>query len=308
MSVLGPHGLSLFMPLLDDYTAHLATVHNSADLNGPHADWIWDRRNEVAATVAALNQELGFVGAGQFQPHIMTTSVGDASGLLFVSANPGWSRIPNAVEDAFRRQSRAANSEFCRNFFTVFPNEIGGNGWWSKALLLAHLVQVGSPAPGQPIIAPAQRWDWAQARGVASRVGNVDLIPLHSSGDKFGTLQGANLNPARQTLLDVATATLHMVLHLRPAPELTFVGSALGAPITDRLCEELNMMPRDTPEEDVGAPLWSQLHRWVHPDTGAKVVTFPQQVFAGFAAVNLPRGFMLPLASRLRAFIDEPVS
>ena len=67
------------------------------------------------------------------------------------------------------------------------------------------------------------------------------------------------------------------------------------------------MVPRDTPEEDVGDLLWSQLHSWVHPDTGAKVMTFPQQVFAGFAAVNLPRGFMVPLAARLRAFIDEPV-
>ncbi len=43
------------MPLLDDYISQLATVHIPADLNGPHADWIWHRRNDVAATVAALN-------------------------------------------------------------------------------------------------------------------------------------------------------------------------------------------------------------------------------------------------------------
>lgn len=295
------------MPLLDDYIAQLATIHTPADLNGPHADWIWDRRNDVAAAAAALNQELGFAGAGQFQPHIMTTSVGDASGILFVSANPGWRPIPNAAEDALRRQSPATNREFCSNFFTVFPRQVGGNRWWSRALLLAHLVKVGAPAPGQPMLVPRQRWAWAQAGGLASGVANVDLIPLHSTGDEFGTLKGAQLNPAQQTLLNVATATLHMVLHLQPAPELTFVGSALGAPLTDGLCEELNMMQRDTPEEDVGDPLWSQLHRWVHPDTGAKVMTFPQQVFAGYAAVNLPRGFMVPLAARLRAFIDKPV-
>lgn len=295
------------MSLLNDYITQLATVHNPADLNGPHADWIWNRRDDVAATVATLNQELGFAGAGQFQPHIMTTSVGDASGLLFVSANPGWSAIPNAAENAFRRRSTAANREFCSDFFAVFGREVGGNRWWSRALLLAHLVNFGASAPGQPMVVPRQRWAWAQAAGIASGVGNVDLIPLHSTGDKFGTLQGANLNPAQQTLLNVATATLHMVLHLQLAPKLTFVGSALGAPLMDGLCEELNMIRRDTPEEDVGDLLWSQLHSWVHPNTGAKVMTFPQQVFAGFASVNLPPGFMVPLAARLRAFIDEPV-
>lgn len=130
---------------------------------------------------------------------------------------------------------------------------------------------------------------------------------MHSTRDEFGTLQGANLNPAQLSLLNVATATLHMVLHLQPVPKLTFVGSALGAPLADDLCAELNMVWRDTSEEDVGDPLWSQLHGWVHPKTGAKVMTFPYQVLAGFASVNLPQGFMVPLAARLRAFIDEPV-
>ncbi|RYH34308.1 MAG: hypothetical protein EON54_20005 [Alcaligenaceae bacterium] len=295
------------MPLLDDYIAQLATIQNPADLNAPHADWIWHRRNDVTDAVARLNQELGFAGAGQFQPHMLTTSVGDASGLLFVSANPGWRRIPNTMEDAFRRSSLEANREFCSDFFTVFRREVGGNGWWSRALLLAHLVQFGAPAPGQPMVVPQQRWAWAQAGGAASGVGNVDLIPFHSIRDEFGTLQGANLNPARLSLLNVATATLHMVLHLQPAPKLTFVGSALGAPLTNALCAELNMVWRDTPDEDVSDPLWSQLHRWVHPETGAKVMNFPYEVMAGFASVNLPQGFMVPLAARLRAFIEEPV-
>lgn len=295
------------MPLLNKYISQLSKVHSPNDLNAQHADWIWDHRNDVAAMVATLNQELGFAGAGQFQPHIMTTSVGDTSGLLFVSANPGWSPIPNADENNFRRQSSAHNREFCSDFFTVFRREVGGNRWWSRALLLAHLVRVGDPAPGQPMVVPRQRWVWAQAGGLASGVGNVDLIPFHSTGDEFGTLQGANLNPAQHMLLDVATATLRMVLDLKPAPKLTFVGSALGAPLMDGLCSKLNMVLRDTPENDFGDPLWGQLHRWVHPTTGAKVMTFPQQVFAGFAAFNLPRGFMVPLAARVRAFIDEPV-
>lgn len=293
--------------MLDEYITQLAAIRGPADLSGQHADWIWDRRDDVAKAVAALNQELGFAGTGEFQSHIMTTSVGDASGLLFVSANPGWSPVPNAKEDAFRRRSRANNREFCSDFFTVFRREVGANRWWSRALLLAHLVRHGAPPQDRPLIVPRQRWAWAQAGGLASGVGNVDLIPLHSTSDAFGTLRGANLTLAHQSLRDVASATLHMVLNLQPAPELTFVGSALGAPLMDGLCAGMNMMQRATPRMDVGDPLWSKLHRWVHPKTGAKVMTFPRQAFAGYAAFNLPSGFMVPLAARMRAFMDEPI-
>lgn len=294
--------------LLDDYIAQLATINGPADLNGPHADWIWNRTAEVAQAVGELNQDLGLAGDGQFRPHIMTTSVGDASGILFVSANPGWSPKPNEAEDDFRKASIENNREFCEDFFTVVRREVGANRWWSRALLLAHLVRNGAPPGEQPMVAPRLRWTWAQAGGLASGVGNVDLIPFHSTGDKFGALQGANLTPAKQMLRNVATATLSMVLRLQPAPELTFVGSALGAPVTDGLCVELNMLAQDTPAEDVGHPVWSQLHRWVHPKTGAKVMTFPYQVFAGNAAFYLPRGFMVPLAERMRAFMDAPGS
>jgi hypothetical protein len=165
------------MPLLDDYIAQLATVHNSADLNGPHADWIWDRRSDVTETVAGLNQALGFAGASRFQPHLLTTSVGDASGLLFVSANPGWRLIPNAKEDAFRRISVEANRKFCSDFFTVFRREVGGNGWWSRALLLAHLVQFGAPALGQPMVVPKQRWAWRRLAVLRQASATSTLFP-----------------------------------------------------------------------------------------------------------------------------------
>lgn len=292
------------MPLLEDYIAQLDTVHTPADLNAQHADWLYEHRNEVPEAIAELNHEMGFVGAGLFRPHIMTTSVGDARGLLFVSANPGWSEVANGLENDFRCTSPENNREFCAGFFNIFRREVGANRWWSRALLLAHLVNVGPPEADAPIIAPRIRWKWAQDGGSEAAVANVDLIPFHSTGDQFGHLQGNNLNNAQIRLLEVARATLQMVLRFDPPPRLTFVGSALGAPLADGLCQELGMLEIATPQEDINDEIWSLIHRWVHPVSGAKVITFPFQVFAGFAAVFLPEGFMVPLAARMRAFAD----
>ena len=292
------------MCMLDDYISQLAQVHEPADLNFSHADWIWDRRDDVASTVEKLNRELGFTERGQFQPHIMTTSVGDASGLLFVSANPGWKLLPSTKEDSFRRAICTNNRDFCRDFFNIFPREVGRNRWWSRALLLANLVDVGEPVLGQHAITPRERWAWVQARGLASGVSNVDLIPFHSTRDEFKTLSDAHINTAQQTLRNVATATLEMVLRLQPAPKLILIASKLGAELMDDFRVSQNLMEVNLIVDGAADPCWQRLRGWVHPNTGAKVMAFPSQVFAANASFNLPRGFMYSLAELMRNFTD----
>jgi hypothetical protein len=279
--------------LLLAYKDQLNDIAVAEDVFNKLSTWSFNNRSEVAKVVKDLNESLCLRESAVFRDHILTTAVGDLSGLLFVSANPGWSASKNAKEDRFRSSDVNNNYKFCVDFFRTFRTEVGANAWWSRALSLSHMVITRNISP----VSPKTRWDWAQ-NGVA--VGNIDLIPFHSTADKFGLLSSSS--PASKVMRSIATSTLEMALRIKPTPRLIFVGSALGAPIADKLCEELGMHFWSAPS--TGVRQFDRLRRYVHPETGSKVMTFPYQPFAGFASKNLPPGFMSPLATLILEFAN----
>lgn len=281
---------------LADYVERLDELDGWNDVHTQLADWHFQQKDDlvIAPVVDNINACLNWENhRNRFRDHVLTTLVGQPSdGLLFVSANPGWNEQANNVESDFRA-NQANNQQFGADFFHVFQQLGLTSNWWSRAILLAHLVYTGE----EEEIPAGLRWNWAQE---GHAIGNLDLLPFHSTGDRFGTLQGPGV---RAALLNVARSTLQTALRLKPMPRLIFVASALGAPIANALCVELGMVhvpgPQDAP------PAFAQLNRlkrYVHPETGARVMTFPYQTFAGFAARYLPVGFMRPLAAHLRQF------
>ncbi|MDM0108486.1 hypothetical protein QTH97_26290 [Variovorax sp. J22R24] len=277
----------------NDYVRRLDALQGWNDVNTQLADWHFQQKDEqvIAPVVDDINACLNWENhRNRFRDHVLTTLVGQpGNGLLFVSANPGWNERANNVESAFRA-NQANNQQFGSDFFHVFHQLGLKNNWWSRAILLAHLVYTG----GEAEIPAGLRWNWAQE---GHAIGNLDLLPFHSTGDQFGTLRGPGV---RAALRDVARSTLQTALRLTPMPRLIFVASALGAPIADALCVELGMV--HVPGPDDAPQPFAQLNRYVHLETGARVMTFPYQTFAGNAAIYLPVGFMRPLAAQLRQF------
>ena len=314
------------LAFLTAYQNKMVGVHAANDVHALH-DWLYDQytapfnnqfphnnhyapansnNNLVAAVVADLNTALQLPESRRFQPHIPTAAVGNLSGLVFVSANPLVNVIPNLRENEFRCGSMADNREFCGNINTFHQIAAGGGAnWWSHAIKLTHLcyteVNELLPAP--------QRWPWVLAPHRLSYVGNIDLIPFHSPGDGFKLL-----NPnaramqfprqlAKQELLKLALSTLSMVLRLAPAPRLIFVGSPLGAQLMANHHEALGLDPRPNPANE--APPYHLLQRYEHQKTGARVMTFPRQIFTGFFNSQPPVGFTWQgLRDRMSAFAN----
>lgn len=299
---MNPETLALF----HDYEQQLAALVHPDQVHSQLADWLWINRDRVSAVISDLNEALELEGAHQFQAHIPTLAVGHIEGLVLVSANPGFNVDANALENAFRTSSVDNNREFCADFFNVFPQQVGANGWWSRALSFALRVQMGevemAPQPN-----PAQRWDWIRARpplpsGGLAGVANFDLLPFHSTSDGFRLMTGPLA--AQALLRRLAVATLRMVVNLNPAPRLIFIASASGKHLMDEHHEDFGLAPvarRDA------APYDAHFRQYVHLESGRNIVTFGRQLFAGNFAMNTPAGFShADLAGLLRPLAGPP--
>lgn len=285
----------LTLAFLDEYEHQLTQVRSPADFHMVLADWLYRNQGRVAAVVEDLSDELDLQKTDRFQPHIPTAGIGGLSGLVFVSANPGFTKAQNDFEKKYRAQSPEHNQNFCSNL-AVF-RAVTRSRWWTKALDLAYRYANPPEVDGPEVPPPNERWQWALTTGL--QVANIDLIPFHSNTDGFGILQGND--PARRRLRDMASSSLRMALTLDPAPRLIFVGSPLGARLTAQLAPGLGLNLVPNPENDA-AP-FDQIKRYQHAKTGAKVMTFPRQVFAGRLADERPNGFTWSgLAAKMRDF------
>lgn len=289
---------------IHEYRQQLAALIHPDQVHSQLADWLWTHRDRVPQAVRDLNDALRLKDTRQFQAHIPTLAVGHLEGLVLVSANPGFKVKANERESAYRTKAAAKNREFCADFFRVYPSEVGANGWWSRALLFAHRVQMGDvECTAQPT--PKQRRDWICARpplpgGGVAAVANFDLLPFHSTSDGFHLMEGSS--DAEKLLRGLAVATLRMVVNLDPAPRLIVVASASGKRLMEKHHADFGLAPvtrQDPPPYD------TYLRQYVHIKSKRNIMTFGRQLFAGNFAMNTPAEFShAGLASLLRPLAE----
>jgi hypothetical protein len=303
-----------------DYEQLLDTINESHHVHTVLADWLFhmchaqveglnnlphnvhytvaQNNSRVGAVASDLNVSLDLTANKRFHPHIPTAAIGNMSGIVYVSANPLVGTLPNLQENNFRNADIANNRDFCACLATFNEKADGhGGNWWSHAIKLTHLVYTGSP----DLLPAHHRWNWLL--NTAAPVCNVDLLPFHSSADGFGMLQ--RNHPTAQLLRSLALSTLRMILRIAPVPRLIFVGSPLGAALLAEYHLALGLNPVANPANEP-AP-FDQIQRYLQPNTGAQVMTFPRQIFTGFFNSNPPAGFhWLGLAERMRVFCNPP--
>lgn len=289
---------------LQRYTRQLTTTTAARHVHGKTADWIWRNKADVGRVVLELNRGLALRDKKQFQNHIPTLAVGALNGLVFVSANPGYSAKANAHERRYREASANQNRKFCSDVFREL-RRYGSSAWWTRALKFGYCVETGRK---YPVGIPSKHfWEWARgigplaAHGQAA-VGNVDLIPFHSTSDGFGSMSGSS--SASRELRALAVATLKCLLTIEPAPRLIFIASSSGLKLLEA---ESKAFELDLEKAAPDAPFGELFRVYTHQASGRKVAVFGRQIFAANFSLNKPQGFTWDvLAGLLRPLADPP--
>lgn len=290
----------------NDYIEQLRPIRRASQAYDELADWLLDNVYRIQAVVDDLNNSLALQDHKRFRFHIPTFAVGDLSGLVVVSANPGFNATANEREHAFRMAGHQQNQSFGRNFFTTFLDEVGKNCWWTRVLGFSHRLQMRTPDDALPLTS-ALRWAWASERpelpssGYAG-VANVDLIPFHSTADGFGCMRGEAA--AHSLLRSIAIETLKTVIRLEPSPRLVLVASKGGSELLRLHYEELGLQRMELGND---TPFKSHLNLYRHLENGSSLVTFNRQLFAGNFAMSRPVDFSWhALAGLLRPLASPP--
>jgi len=202
---------------VNDFVCRIDQINTREDLRALY-DWIWDNKDKVATTAAALNAELNLDGDKELKPDLPCLSVGSTEGLVVLAANPGWKAELNAKEDAYCRRSREEYVDMMFGFFHRHPIVRDGEyaRWWTRAMkwmvLLPGWNEGDCPNP------TAARWEHIHNTG---RLGGWELFPWHSSKD------GLTSKIAKHTwLAKFMRSSVGAVLRLKP--QLLFVASSTG--------------------------------------------------------------------------------
>lgn len=274
---------------LNRYIAELAKVSHQEQVYGTLSDWHVTTKPDLVLAVKDINTQFRLAGATQLQEHIATTAIGRLDGdMVIVSANPGYSDKPvagnpgraskNAMEDAYRSQSREHNAAFCREFFANYEHVCGGSSpYWTKVMRFLEVYH------GRQRVAD-RRQLWA-ATSEAAVLGGLDLLPMHSTRDAITPhLHGPNAEPL---LRKVALAALGMALRL--SPKFLLITSSSGQMLMTDLLEGrdtsgLLAQATITPCQLDAVPPYNLIRVWdvsMKPGHITTIVTFPYQVFSG---------------------------
>jgi hypothetical protein len=282
---------------LDSYVQQLDLVRTPADVYGRLSDWHVDTRQALAAAVEDINASLHLAGPYALQTHMATTAIGRLDGeIVVVSANPGFSAGPNALEDAYRGQGAAQNRAFSEGFFSEYPRVCATySPYWRMVMRLYEHYAGEAAAPDTPAL-------WARMAD-RPQIGGIDLLPFHSTKDGITPfLMGPGADPH---LRRVALATLAMAIRLSPGvllvtsrPGQTLIASLFAQQDPDQPHVQARVL---APDAAWPAP-YHLIQAWeaTVPGGATRIVSFPYQVFSGsFRARQFgyePKGF----AERIR--------
>jgi len=125
---------------VDDLIVRLGAVKEESDLKSLH-DWVFKNKQRIPQTVRSINAELALSGDFELKPDLPNFTVGRSrSNLVILAANPGWDEVKNPIEQEYCDESAEQYWKFCREFFKLFPTEVGSNGWWTRAMKCADLL------------------------------------------------------------------------------------------------------------------------------------------------------------------------
>ena len=263
---------------LDRYIQELDRVQKEEDVYSRLSDWHVATRQDLAAAVEDINRSLRLKDKYLLQAHIATTAIGKLSGgIVVVSANPGFSAGPNALEDAYRCRGTQENRAFCEHFFSEYPRECGAySPYWRMVMRLHEFYAGEAPAPDTRAL-------WEQM-AASPAIGGIDLLPFHSTKDGITRfLMGPRADPH---LRRVAVAALAMAIRL--SPKALLITSRPGQSLIASLLA--NRDPHGpqfevralAPDPAWPAP-WHLIQAWdvALPGGKTKIVSFPYQVFSG---------------------------
>lgn len=180
--------------------------------------WFWERKDEVRTTSTHINMLLSLQGDSRLQPDLPCLTVGSTSGLLILSANPGWDRKTNAKEDAYCRKSEEHYIDLMRNFFGLYPSVVDKRiRWWSGPFWFVRLLKGGVERFGA---ASSSEEKWRRA--YESRlVGGWELFPFHSHSDGI-TQHSSKINWLCACTKESISAAIRL------EPEVLFIASKAG--------------------------------------------------------------------------------
>lgn len=297
---------------LADYIEQLDRIDTPAQVYEDLSDWHFENKARLVAATIDINAALGLAGRFKLQPHMATTAIGRLDGdMVVISANPGFSPKPiarapgrmsaNALEDAYRSDSKAQNSAFCADFFSQYPPVCYSySPYWRMVMRLQEMYAGQNPADTTPAL-----WQNMAANPV---VGGIDLLPFHSTGDGITCfLFGRNAQPL---LREVAMATLAMAVRL--APRFLLVTSPAGQKLLQQLMDTPEMakrLPRRVvlAKDPQAAAPYDRITAW-HAVTLAGstiIVSFPYQIFSGTMRAHQIHYQPAEFVKHLQAFLAQ---
>lgn len=271
---------------IEEYIQRLQEIKTSADVTALYR-WFWERQGDVRMTVNAINATLHLKGEYALKADLPCLSVGGTSGLLVLSANPGWHEVYNHFEDEHSRKSAENYCTLMASFFEQHPQVIGRRiRWWSKPLAFVRLLPAWQERFGEAKTA-AERWAKAHSTGL---VGGWELFPFHSQSDSFTRLP---LKPQCPAWL-AACMKESLFAALRLSPEVLFVASKAGCDLIRSLVD-----PKLKWESCLISPGKSAMRLfYLRASATTEIVAIPYQMFSAprqftntevFAAVELLR-------------------
>ncbi len=201
---------------VDNYIEQLKNISSISDVENIY-DWFWNNQQELASTVSLINKELSLTEEFEFKVDLPCLLHGKNKGFLVFSANPGWNEVSNKLENDFCLISKSNYKDLMFNFFDQHPKVIGKRvRWWSNAMSILNILDKDYNYFGD--LKSADKWKKVDDEGV---LGGWDLIPFHSSSDKFSSV----INDVAW-LKSCAKESLSAAIRLKP--KILFVASKAG--------------------------------------------------------------------------------
>jgi hypothetical protein len=159
--------------------SRLKTISTQNDVRSLY-DWLWENQSAIATTASQINKSLGLQDPYDLQSDLPCLTIGSLSGLLLLSANPGWKPDRNIKENSYCQRSCEAYADMMFNFFNTYPREIGQRGrWWTQPMSFISMLR-GQEEIHEKLGSGARRWQFIHE---SRQLGGWELFPWHSKKD-----------------------------------------------------------------------------------------------------------------------------
>lgn len=254
--------------LLWEYIERMKAINTPQDVRSLYC-WFWDKKDEIKPTIEAINSELDLHGEFELKADLPCLSVGSATGLLILSANPGWDESSNRLEDEFCLKSCANYCALMADFFDLHPKVLKKRTrWWGKPIAFVQLLSRWQERFGT-LENSADKWEKAHA---SKLIGGWELFPFHSKSDRITQLALNNKGPS--WLKICMEESLKAAFRL--SPEVVLVASKSGCELTKMILgSEINWQEQVlSPEKKKTSVYYCRFSE------ATEIIAIPHQIFS----------------------------